>query len=556
VYNKIEGKTMPLLPSIHQTEKPPLPPKPILLTILDGWGLSSSWGGNAISMNNPPVVNRLWREYPHKILQAFGALQNPYQKVGNSEIGHASIAAGRMVNQDLVDISIAIDDGSFFKNDVLLGVMKHVREGNHSLHLTGLVSDGAVHSHIDHLMALLKLSHAQGIKRVYVHAILDGQDAPATSGRDYIRRVNNFLKETAVGKIATISGRYFAMDRDGHWDRTALAYMAQVDGRGDNRATDPDQAVYHAYTRGYTDYNMPTTVIMENGKPVVTIRDHDGFVFFNSRADRAQQLTRAYLDPSVFRTMGIFRTQRKVDLDFITLTDYKLKRLPFRIAFPHRLIEPNLGSIMEESGRRQLRVAESEKRAHVTYFFSGGRDEPYKGEDRVIVPSKNVESYDQVPEMSAKEITDAVIRRGRDYDLVVVNYANVDLIGHTGNILAAAKAIEAIDGALARLSTAILEWNGAMIVTADHGNAEQMIRLKRGDVDKTEHTLNPVPFILVQRERRRNLIQSSTISSSNMLSDILTAKNTLADVAPTILEMMQIDVPHEMDGKSLLKVLE
>lgn len=531
-------------------------PKPIVLVILDGWGLSSSWGGNAISMNNPPVMNRLWRDYPHKILQAFGALQNPYQKVGNSEIGHASISAGRMVNQDLVDISLSIDEGSFFKNDVLLDVMKHVREGNRQLHITGLTSDGAVHSHIDHLMAILKMAHAQGLKKVYVHAILDGQDSPATNGRDYIRRIDNFLKETGIGKIATITGRYFAMDRDGHWDRTSLAYMAQVDGRGDNRAKSPDEAVYQAYTRGYTDYTMPATVIMDGKKPTATVQDHDGFIFFNTRADRAQQLTRAYLDTAVFRSLGIFHTQRKVELDFVTMTDYKLKRLPLRIAFPHRLIEPNLGSVLAYEGRRQLRVAESEKRAHVTYFFSGGRDEPYKGEDRIIVPSKNVDSYDKAPEMSAKEITTAVLHKARGYDLVVVNFANVDMIGHTGNILAASKAIQTIDWALEKITSEVNKWGGITIITADHGNAEQMIRLRRGDYDETEHSLNPVPFILVDKKRQKNLIQSSTVSASNMLSDIIAAKNTLADVAPTILDLMQIDVPDEMAGRSLLKILE
>jgi len=534
---------------------PPLP-KPIVLVILDGWGLSSSWGGNAISMNNPPVMNRLWREYPHKILQAFGALHNPYQKVGNSEIGHASISAGRMVNQDLVDISLAIDDGSFYKNDVLTDLMRHVREGNRALHITGLASDGAVHSHLDHLMALLKMAHAQGLRRVFVHAILDGQDSPATSGRDYVRRVDSFLKETGIGNIATVTGRYFAMDRDGHWDRVALAYMAQVDGRGDNRAESADQAVYQAYTRGYTDYTMPSTVITEKGKPVATIRDHDGVVFFNSRADRAQQLTRAYLEGSIFRSLGIFQTQRKVDVDFVTLTDYKLKGLPLRVAFPHKLIEPNLGSVIANEGKRQLRVAESEKRAHVTYFFSGGRDEPYRGEDRIIVPSKNVESYDKVPEMSAKEVSDSVLRKGKGYDFVVVNFANVDMIGHTGNILAAAKAIEAVDRALDKITTEVAKWGGAVVITADHGNAEQMIRLKRGDEDKTEHTLSPVPFILIEKNRQKNLIQSSTVSASNMLSDIIIAKNTLADVAPTILELMHIDIPDEMTGKSLLKILE
>jgi len=538
------------------TEKAATSPKPIVLLILDGWGLSSSWGGNAISMNNPPVMNRLWREYPHKVLQAFGALQNPYQKVGNSEIGHTSISAGRMVNQDLVDISSAIDDGSFYKNDVLLDVMKKVREGNRALHITGLVSDGAVHSHIDHLMALLKLAHAQGLKRVFIHAILDGQDSPATNGRDYIRRVENFLKETGMGKIATVVGRYFAMDRDGHWDRTALAYMAQVDGRGDNRAPSADQSVYQAYTRGYTDYTMPSTVIIEGGKPVATIQNHDGFIFFNSRADRGQQLTRAYLDASIFRSLGIFQTQRKVELDFVTLTDYKLKRLPLRIAFPHKLVEPNLGSIVSSEGKRQLRVAESEKRAHVTYFFNGGRDEPYKGEDRIIVPSKNVESYDKVPEMSAKEITNTILHKAKGYDFVVANFANVDMIGHTGNILAASGAIVAIDQALDKITKAVNDWGGLTIITADHGNGEQMIRLKRGDDDKTEHTLSPVPFLLVDKRRRKNLIQSSTVSGTNMLSDIIAAKNSLADVAPTILELMQIDVPEEMDGKSLLKVLE
>jgi len=245
-----------------------------------------------------------------------------------------------------------------------------------------------------------------------------------------------------------------------------------------------------------------------------------------------------------------------VEVDFVTMTDYKLKRLPLRIAFPHKLIEPNLGSIMSEEGKRQLRVAESEKRAHVTYFFNGGRDDPYKGEDRVIVPSQNVDSYDKVPEMSARAITDTVLKKGRAYDFVVVNFANVDMVGHTGNILAASKAIQTIDAALEKISSVVLGWNGALIITADHGNAEQMIRLRRGYEEGTEHTLSPVPFIVVSKSKRKNLIQSSTVSAANMLADIIAAKNTLADVAPTVLELMQIDIPDQMSGKSLLKILE
>lgn len=535
----------------------PIPiPKPIALIILDGWGLSPSWGGNAISMNNPPTMNRLWREYPHKILQAFGALQNPYQKVGNSEIGHSSIAAGQMVNQDLVDISMAIDNGNFFKNDVLKDVMSQVKTSDRALHITGLVSDGAVHSHLDHLFALLKMAHSTGLKKVFVHVITDGQDAPPTAGRDYVRKVEAFMQQTGVGQIATVAGRFFAMDRDEHWDRTSLAYLAQVDGNGSSRAVSADQAIFSAYTKGYTDYNIPPTVILANGKPITKIENHDGFIFFNSRADRTQQLTRAYLDGRIFRTLGVFHTQRRPDVDFVTMTDYKLKGLPLRIAFPHRLVEPNLGSIFSQLGKKQLRVAESEKRAHVTYFFSGGRDEPYLGEERVIVPSKKTDSYDKVPEMSASEITQAILKKGKDYDLIVANYANVDMIGHTGDIMAASKAVETIDGALSQVTDAVASWGGITIITADHGNAEQMIRLQRGDIDKTEHTLNPVPFILVDKNRQKNLIQSSIVSGANMLSDIMAAKNTLADVAPTILEIIGVPKPPEMTGSSLLKVLE
>lgn len=530
--------------------------RPVILIVLDGWGLSTSWGGNAISMNNPPTINRLWREYPHTILQAFGALQNPYQKVGNSEIGHASIGAGMMINQDLVDISFAIDDGSFFKNPVLIEACQTVKEKGTALHLLGMISDGGVHSHIDHLFALLKLAKEQGVSKVYVHAILDGVDTEPTTALTHLVRIEEFLKAEGLGKIATVHGRFYALDRDNHWNRIALSFRAMVQGIGHLKAGTAEAAVSEAYRKGYTDFTMPPAVMVEGDQPVAKVQSGDAVVFWNARADRARQLTRAFVDKSAFKSMGIFRSQPTVDVLFVTITDYKLPKLPLKIAYPHQQIEHNIGKILADSGFKQLRVAESEKYAHVTYFFNGGREEPYPGEDRAIAPSKRVASYDLVPEMSAKEITNTVLKSMDRYDFILVNFANVDIIGHTGNILAASKAIQTIDESIKKIVEKALAQNAALIITADHGNAEQMIKVAAKDVDKVMHTLNPVPFILVAKDLKKQPQQAAIVSSFNILSDIIAAKNTLADIAPTVLELFGLPKASGMTGESLIGKLE
>jgi 2,3-bisphosphoglycerate-independent phosphoglycerate mutase len=507
-------------------------------------------------MNNPPEINRLWREYPHKILQAFGALQNPYQKVGNSEIGHASIGAGTMINQDLVDISFAIDDGSFFKNGIFIEACREVKEKGTALHLLGMISDGGVHSHIDHLFALLKLAKEQGVSKVFVHAILDGVDTEATTALSHLVKIEEFMRREGVGKIATVHGRFYALDRDNHWDRIALSYRAMVAGIGHLKAQTAEAAVSEAYRKGYTDFTMPPAVIVEGEKPLAVVQNGDAVIFWNARADRARQLTRAFVDKKTGKSLGMFRTLPSVDISFITITDYKLPELPLKIAFPHKQIQHNLGKIFSDSHLKQLRVAESEKYAHVTYFFNGGREEPYPGEDRAIVPSKRVASYDQVPEMSAKEITKNVLKFMDRYDFMLVNFANVDIIGHTGNILAAGKAIQTIDASVKAIVEKALPMNAAVIITADHGNAEQMIKVAEKDVDKVMHTLNPVPFILVANDLKKQPQQAAIVSSFNILSDIIAAKNTLADIAPTVLELFGLPKAPGMTGESLIGKLE
>ncbi len=527
---------------------------PVVLLILDGWGLSPSWGGNAIAMSNPPFINSLWKKYPHLILQAFRKLAGPSGKVASSEIGHSSIGCGRLVYQDLSKINKAIQNSDFYKNQALTSVCDFVKKNHSSLHLTGLLSDGSIHSHIDHLFALLSLAKKQKVYKVYLHCILDGIDSPKTSALIYLSRLQAKLNQVGIGKISTISGRSFAMDRDGNWDRIKRAYLAMTKGKG-NMADSPLAAVSKSYKKGFTDDEIPPIVLTTESKKQTSfsqfIKNNDGVIFFNFRPDRARQLTRAFVDKS-FRPLWCIK---KPKVFFVTLTQYQ-KGLPVSIAFAAEPIKNSLAEVLSAQNLKQLHIAESEKYAHITYFLNGWREEPYKGEDRIIISSPKVDSYDKTPEMKVDEIGSCIIAKMKKYHFVVANIANVDLVGHTGKIEAVSRAIDATDNAIKKITEAVLNENGTLIITADHGNAEQMVHLQSEGDKETLHTLNPVPFLLVEKNLERTPQKfASELSSKNILKDIMESEYTLADIAPTILEILKIKKPKEMTGSSLLNKL-
>ncbi len=522
----------------------------IILLILDGWGISPSWGGNAITMNNPDIMNVYWRTYPHTILQAFKKVVGPSGKVGNSEIGHSSIGSGRLVFQDMTRIGQAIVDGSFFQSSVLVEMANHVKKNKSALHIYGLLSDGGVHSHIDHCLAMAKFAAEQGLEHVYFHCVLDGRDAGATSALEFISQLETTLKATGVGTIASLVGRFYAMDRDNHWSRTAVGYRAMVDGVGD-RFPNAEVAVSAMYRKGFEDELFPPCIIAPSSSDIVRVKDGDAVFCFNFRADRSRQMAKLFLGE---QKLGAFFHPPN-NLYYGGLATYRLKT-PMHTVFEPVPIPRPLAEVLAEHDMHQFHIAESEKYAHVTYFFNGGREDPFPGEDRVFVSSPDVVSYSQAPEMSAKPLTDELVKRikSKKYQFLVANYANVDMVGHTGDISAAATAIGVVDSQVKRVIEEAMKQNSLVIITADHGNAEQMIGLHKDQKTETMHTLNPVPFILVARNMEGKASEQTT-SVSNLLSDIMTSPYTLADVAPTILELYGIPKPAEMTGESLLSKL-
>ncbi|MBI5406620.1 MAG: 2,3-bisphosphoglycerate-independent phosphoglycerate mutase [Nitrospirae bacterium] len=508
--------------------------RPVVLIILDGWGINPRTEGNAIALASPPVYNALLREYPNTTLDASGeSVGLPEGQMGNSEVGHLNIGAGRVVYQDLTRIDKSIQDGEFQRNPILLGCMQKTREASGRLHLMGLLSDGGVHSHIHHLFSLIDMAKRQGVHEVYIHAFLDGRDTPPQSGAGYLRSLQDYLKEKGTGKIATVSGRYYAMDRDNRWERIEKAYHAIVAGEG-MIATDPAAAIEESYAAGVTDeFVLPTVITDPSGSPLATIRNGDGCLFFNFRADRARELTAA-LTSSEFS-----KFPRKV---FPSLADFaSLKRydeaMPLPAAFSATRLESLFGEVISKAGIRQFRIAETEKYAHVTYFFNGGEERPFPGEDRFLIPSpKEVATYDQKPEMSAYQVTEELERRirSREYGFILVNYANPDMIGHTGVLAAALSAVGVIDECLGRVLSAVNDVAGVACITSDHGDIEQMIEYDTGK-PHTAHTTNLVPFIVTQKGL--HLRQGPGI---------------FADVAPTLLDLMGIEQPAEMTGRSLI----
>lgn len=512
--------------------------KPITaLLILDGFGYRKEKEGNAIKTDGVANIKALWDSYPHTLLQASGMdVGLPAGQMGNSEVGHLNIGAGRIVYQEFTRISKSIDDGEFFQNPAFLGAVENCKKHDSALHLMGLCSDGGVHSHLTHLYALLKLAKDHGLEKVYVHCFMDGRDVPPTSGKGYVEQVDAKLKELGVGRIATVMGRYYAMDRDNRFDRVEKAYAALTYGEG-LTASSAAEAMQQSYDAGVTDEFVVPTVVLTDGKPTATIQAQDSVIFYNFRPDRAREISRAY----IFEDFdGFERKNGFFPLYYVSMTQYdKTFEGHLQIAFKPQSMHNTLGEYLAKMGKTQLRIAETEKYAHVTFFFNGGVEAPNKGEDRVLIASPKVATYDLKPEMSAYEVTDEAVRRieSGKYDVMILNFANCDMVGHTGVMDAAVAAVHAVDSCVRMVVEAIQKTGGRCIITADHGNAEYMWD-EKAQVPFTAHTTNPVPCILVDDSRK---------------SVELREGGRLCDLAPTLLDLMELPVPQEMTGKTLIK---
>ena len=497
---------------------------PTVLVIMDGFGMGNPGAGNAVSLANTPVLDRLFAENAHTTLSASGLdVGLPDGQMGNSEVGHTNIGGGRVVFQDLPRISRAIDSGEFFKNPAYNKAMDDCLQKGSSLHLYGLLSDGGVHSTVEHLWALLKMAKDKGLEKVYIHAFLDGRDVSPTSGKDFVAQCVEKCAEIGVGKIATVMGRYYAMDRDKRWERLQMAYDAMVYGEG-GQNSDPVDAVARSYENGVTDEFVEPVVCDSQG----TISNNDSIIFFNYRPDRAREITRAIVDPEFDGFPREF-----FPTTYVCNTEYDASMPNVLVAWPRIAVKNGLGEYLSSLGMTQLRIAETEKYAHVTFFFNGGVETQYPGEDRVLVASPKVATYDLQPEMSACEVCDKCVERIRSgaYDVVILNFANCDMVGHTGVLEAAVKAVETVDACVGRVVDAALEMGGIAMITADHGNAEQMVQPDGSPM--TAHTTNRVPFILC--------------GAGTELRE-----GRLADIAPTILDVMGLACPPEMDGKTLI----
>ena len=507
--------------------------KPTVLMILDGYGLNDKCEANAVCEGKTPIMDQFMSQCPFVKGNASGmAVGLPEGQMGNSEVGHLNMGAGRIVYQELTRITKEIQDGDFFKNEALLKAVRNAKENNSALHLFGLLSDGGVHSHNTHVYGLLELAKREGLEKVFVHCFLDGRDTPTTGGKGYIQELNDKMKEIGVGQVASVMGRYYAMDRDNRWDRVELAYKALTKGEG-IQAQCPVCAVKESYEQEKTDEFVMPTVVVKDGQPVGTIQDKDSVIFFNFRPDRAREITRAFCDDEFTG----FAREKRLDLTYVCFTEYDPTIPNKDVAFHKVSIDNTFGEFLAANGLKQARIAETEKYAHVTFFFNGGVEEPNPGEDRILVKSPKVATYDLKPEMSAYEVCDKLVEaiKADKYDVIIINFANPDMVGHTGVEPAAIKAIEAVDECVGRAVEAIKEVNGQMFICADHGNAEQLVDYETG-APFTAHTTNPVPFILVNADPSYGLREGGC----------------LADIAPTLIQLMGMEQPAEMTGKSLL----
>ena len=545
------------------------PTRFVVLCVLDGWGLAAPGPGNAISQANTINLNRFLASFPHTSLEAAGeAVGLPRGEAGNTETGHINLGAGRIVYQDLARINMAIADGSFFQNQALLGAIEHARKNNSNLHYLGLIGAGGVHSNIEHIYALLDLAKKQKFSKVFLHLFTDGRDSPPTAAKIYISQLRGLIQKEGVGKIASVMGRYWAMDRDLRWDRTQKAYLALTQGTGKLFKT-PEEAIDASYEEGKTDeFIEPALIADAPGDPTALIKENDAVVFFNFRIDRPRQLTRAFIfkdfakanldfsfDPYLVKYQKkhtpSFSTAVEPpfergpiinNLYFVTMTEYgkSLAEEGAKVAFPPERVEMPLGRIIAEYGYKQLRAAESEKERFVTFYFNGQQEISFENEEHLILPSPKVATYDLIPEMSARQLTEAILdklRNSQDFKFILVNYANVDMVGHTGNIGAAVKACEVVDECVGKLADYVQAYDGTLIVTADHGNTEEMIDAQTGEIEP-EHSSNTVPFVVINKE---------FIGSPHVLGT-----GVLADVAPTTLSLLGIDVPSSMTGRNLL----
>ncbi len=504
-----------------------------MLIILDGFGDNQNKDGNAIKLAKTPNIDKLMKKYPNTDIFTSGlAVGLPEGQMGNSEVGHTNIGAGRIVYQELTRITKSIEDGDFFTNPEFIAAIENCKKHNSKLHILGLVSDGGVHSHNRHLYGLLEMAKRRDFENVYVHCFLDGRDTPPASAESYIVKLQEKMQEKEIGKIASICGRFYSMDRDKRWERVQKCYDALVKGEG-KKASSAVKAIEDSYQKEVFDEFVEPTVICNGEEPVATIEKNDSVIFFNFRPDRAREITRALVDSD----FNDFETKKDLNLYFVCFTNYDETMPNVHIAFKKETLHNTFGEYISKLGYTQLRIAETEKYAHVTFFFNGGEEKLFKGEDRILVPSPKVETYDLKPEMSAYEVTDKVIEAIQKdyYDCIILNYANTDMVGHTGSLDAAIKAVEAVDKCVGRVVKLVEEKEGNLLITADHGNAEQMIDYKTGE-PHTAHTTNPVPLILVTKNKKLKL----------------KTDGKLADLAPTMLDLMNLEKPGEMTGESLL----
>ncbi len=509
---------------------------PVALIILDGFGLNNNEKGNAIKAAKTPNIDSYFASYPNTILEASGmAVGLPDGQMGNSEVGHTNIGAGRVVYQELTRITKSIKDGDFFKNEVLLSAVENCKKNNSALHFAGLLSNGGVHSHIDHLFGLVELAKKNGLSKVYIHAIMDGRDVSPTSGVEFIKELQEKLSEIGVGEIATVCGRYYAMDRDNNWDRVNKAYNAMVNAEGE-KVSDIISAVEKSYETKdengalLTDEFIRPMIAMKDGEPVGKISENDSVICFNFRPDRAREITRTFVDPE-------FKGFERVyfPLYYVCMTQYDASMPNVNVAFKPQVLTNTFGEYISKKGLKQLRIAETEKYAHVTFFFNGGVENVYEGEDRKLIPSPKVATYDMKPEMSAYEVSDACVELINEdkYDCIILNFANCDMVGHTGVFDAAVKAVEAVDTSLGKVVDALLKKNAKILITADHGNADMMVDYETSDIF-TAHTTNPVPLIVMGA------------------GDISLKEGKLCDLTPTMLSLMNLEQPQEMTGESLI----
>ncbi|MTT30804.1 2,3-bisphosphoglycerate-independent phosphoglycerate mutase [Terrilactibacillus sp. BCM23-1] len=505
---------------------------PHALIILDGFGLRSETKGNAVAHAKKPNFDKYWNEYPHATLRADGEYVGlPEGQMGNSEVGHLNIGAGRVVYQSLTRVNLSIKNGEFFENQTFLDAMNVVKEKGTNLHIIGLLSDGGIHSHIDHMYALLKLAAQQKVDNVYIHGFTDGRDVGQKSAKTYIDALQGKIKEYGVGEIATLSGRYYAMDRDNRWERIEKAYRAMVYGEGPDY-TNPNDVIDDSYKNDiYDEFVLPSVIKRQDGSPVATVQDGDAVIFFNFRPDRAIQISQVFTNDD-FR--GFDRGDKAPkDVHFVCMTQFS-ETVHGTVAFKPTNLDNTFGEVVSQNNLKQLRIAETEKYPHVTFFFSGGREEPFPGEDRILIPSPKVATYDLKPEMSAYEVTDALVKdiEEGNHDAIILNFANPDMVGHSGMLEPTVKAIEAVDECLGRVIEAILAKGGDAIITADHGNSDEVVSLD--GTPMTAHTTNPVPVIVTKK------------------GETLRTDGKLADLTPTLLDLLNVDKPKEMTGETLI----